>query len=174
MLFRSDASAALAKYIIFGLAGGIFVYCGIFGCRYLFRDTVKSEEEMKNLYTFPFYGSVPFEKQTDGRLVNRIRLACQKQGITKLCAAADFSFYTWEKEGMESIARQLENSGIHTVIADDAGSNTGLWDTMAETGNVLLVCRIGTTTHRMIDDAMRFYRENGISVTGAVAFQGHR
>lgn len=169
-----DASASLAKYIIFGLAGGIFVYCGIFGCRYLFRDTVKSEEEMKNLYTFPFYGSVPFEKQADERLANRIRLACQKQGITKLCAAAGFSFHAWEKEGMESIARQLENSGIHTVIADDAGSNTGLWDTMAETGNVLLVCRIGTTTHRMIDDAMRFYGENGISVTGAVAFHRHR
>ncbi len=171
---KENTFAVLVKYIILGLAGGIFVYCGIFVCWYLFRDTVKSEEEMKNLYTFPFYGGFSSGKQADEQLVNRIRLACKKQGITKLYAAADFSFYDYEKESMEHIALQLENFGIHTVIAEDACRNTGLWDAMSETGNVLLVCRIGTSTHQMIDDAMRFYLENGITVTGAVAFSRYR
>ncbi len=171
-----DASNSrnLVKYIFLGLIGGIFVYCAIFGCWYLFRDTVKSEEEMKNLYTFPFYGGVPFEKKADARLVNRIRLACKKQGITKLCAASDFSFGIQEKECMENMSRQLESFGIHTVIAENAGRDTALWDMLTETGNVLMVCRIGTTTHRMIDDVMRFYQENGISVIGAMAFHQNK
>lgn len=171
---KEDGDAAgsgiSVKYIILGLFGGIFVYCGIFGCWYLFRDTVKSEEEMKNLYTFPFYGGIPFGNQADECLVNRIRLACKKQGITELCAASDFAFDAQEKECMEGLAKQLEGFGIHTVIAENASGSAALWDILAETGNVLMVCRIGTTTHRMIDDGMRFYRENGISVTGAMAF----
>lgn len=167
---NEEGSGFLVKYLVLGLAGGIFIYCGIYACWYLFRDTVKSEEEMKNLYTFPFYGNIPFEKQADERLVNRIRLSCKRQGIAKLCLASDFSFDTLEKDSLETMAGQLEGFGIHTVIAENAGRNAALWDTMTETGNVLMVCRIGKTTHRMIDDAVRFYRENGISVAGAAAF----
>lgn len=175
------------KYIVLGLFGGIFVYCGIFACWYLFQDTVKSEEEMKDLYTFPFYGGISVKNrtgnvkrkmlktpdaygQTDTWLANRIRFACKKQGITKLCAAADFSFNIREKECLENIAKQLESFEIHTVIAENASEDTALWDTLMETGNVLMVCRIDTTTHRMIDDAMRFYGQNGICVIGAMSF----
>lgn len=171
---NENSSLAFIKYIIFGLAGGIFIYCVIFSCWYLFRDTVKSEEEMKNLYTFPFYGGISLKEREDERLISRIRLACKKQGVSKLCIASDFSFNSWEKEYMENMAVQMESFGIHIVTVEDAGRNTGLWDTMTETGNVLMVCRTGTTTHRMIDDAMRFYRENGISVMGAVAFRRDR
>ncbi|MCI9019870.1 MAG: hypothetical protein HFH32_03750 [Eubacterium sp.] len=181
MQSREDAGNAagfLAKYIILGLVGGIFVFCGFFGCWYLLCDTVKSGEEMKNLYTFPFYGGIPLadtpkdaSKQAEAQILNRIRLSCKKQGITRLCAASDFAFTDSEKQCMEHLARQLDDLGIHAEIAENAGSDTVLWDNLAETGNVLLVCRIGTTTHRMIDDAMRFYMENGIHVAGAMAFQ---
>ena len=68
------------------------------------------------------------------------------------------------------MAEQLQAWGIQTLIAENASGDTALWDTLAETGNVLLVCRIGTTTHRMIDDEMSFYQENGIAVIGAMAF----
>ena len=72
------------------------------------------------------------------------------------------------------MAQRLDGYGIHTMIAENAGGSDALWDTMMETGNVLIVCRIGTTTHRMIDDAVRFYLENGISVMGAVMFYRRR
>lgn len=167
---NTGSFAVPVKYLILGFFGGLFVYCGIYICWYLFQDTVKSEEEMKNLYAFPVYGCIPFGNQGNDRLVNRIRLACKRKGITKLYAASDFSFTAQEKEGMEGLAWQLERFGIHTVVAEDAARDTALWDSMAEDGNVLLVCRIGTTTHRMIDNAMRFYLENSISVTGAAVF----
>lgn len=177
----SGGMAGIIKYIILGLAGGIFIYCCIFACWYLFRDTVKSEEEMKDLYAFPFYGGIPLEntaqdvsQQAEAQLLNRIRLACKKQGITKLCAASDFSFSDSEKQCLENMAEQLGRWGIHARIAENAGRDTALWDTLAETGTVLMVCRIGTTTHRMIDDAMRFYGENGIRVTGAMAFSQNK
>ncbi len=175
----SPAGFAVAvRYIVLGIIGGVFVYCAAFGCWYLFRDTVKSGEEMKNLYTFPFYGSIPREnapkdivEQADAQLLNRIRLACKKQGITKFCAASDFSYTEKEKQCMENMSNHLSGWGIHTVIAENAAMNTELWDTLMETGTVLLVCRAGTTTHRMIDDAMGFYQENGIYVAGAMAFE---
>ncbi len=168
---NAGTAAVSAKYPVLGFLGGMFVYCGIYVCWYLFQDTVKSVKEMKNLYAFPVYGCIPLGKQGNDQLVNRIRLACKKQGITKICAASDFSFTAEEKDGMEVMAGQLERFGIHTVIAEDADRDTALWDTMAEAGNVLLVCRIGTTTHQMIDDVMRFYTENGISVSGAVVLK---
>lgn len=172
---RNAGSAAVSfKYIILGLAGGIFIYCGVYGCWYLFRDTIKSEEEMKNLYTFPVYGGISFEKQAGEGMLNRIRLACKRQGIEKLCLASDFTFDAKEKDDLETMAQRLDGYGIHTMIAENAGGSDALWDTMMETGNVLIVCRIGTTTHRMIDDAVRFYLENGISVMGAVMFYRRR
>ena len=102
--------------------------------------------------------------------MNRVRLACKKQEITRLCLASDFALDDREREWMKLIAGQLKESGIDAVSAENAGSDTALWDMLAETGTVILVCRMGTTTHRMIDDAMRFYRENGVAVIGAMAF----
>lgn len=183
-----EVSGISFKYIFLGLACGVFVYCCIYTCRYLLSDTVKSETEVKEIYQFPLFGKVSFEskdgkkisgrsdaaktafKQSEAQLLNRIRLACRNQGITKLCAASDFLFDGQEKESLEGIAGQLERFGIHTVVAENAVNNTDIWDTLIEAGTVLLVCKIGTTTHRMMDDAMRFYTENGISVLGAMIF----
>lgn len=172
-------SGIVLKYIFLGLAGGIFLYCCMFSCWYIFRDTVKSTEEMKRIYTFPVYGEICLEdrKGKNGKAVSqaaqvlsRIRLSCQKQGITRLCAASDFSFSVSEKECLESIAEQMKNWKIEMTVIENAVTKTALWDEITETGNVLLVCRNGTTTHRMIDEEMNFYMENGIAVAGAVTF----
>ncbi len=174
-------------YIFLGFAGGIFVYCAIFVFYYLYRDTVKSAEEMKMLYLFPFYGEIKLkrkskkqgggmQKQQDvyecskAQMMNRIRLVCKKKGLERMYAASDFLFNEQEKDCLESIAVQLKNWGIEVSVAENVSLNTAVWDDLTETGNVLMVCRIGTTTHRMIDDVMNFYLENGIAVLGAVVF----
>ncbi len=175
-------------YIFLGFAGGIFVYCGIFACLYMFRDTVKSAGEMKRMYRFPFYGEIQLQEAAGKRgrkkarlqpdanscsraqVLNRIRLACKKQGVARLYAASDFIYRSQEKECLEGIASQLKGWGIELAATENASLDTASWDRLAEAGNVLMVCRIGKTTHRMIDDAMNFYLENGISVLGAVAF----
>ncbi len=179
-----NALSAVLKYMVYGFAGGIFLYCGLCVCWYLLQDTVKSTREMKELYIFPFYGGVYLENKagrkqshtadTDGQkaeqLVSRVRLACKKQGITKLCLASDFLLDTREKEYIGQLTGQLGSFGIDAVAAENASTDTAQWDVLAETGTVLLVCRLGMTTHRMIDDAMRFYHENGVDVMGAMAF----
>lgn len=176
------------KYILLGFLGGIFVYCGFFGFCYVMSDAVKSEEEMKRLYTFPFYGKIPVSggneknsremageckdscERSKVQVVNRLRLVCRKKGITKLCAASDFLFDAREKECLECMAEQLKSWGIDLAVAENAMMDTAGWDELTGSGNVLMVCRMGTTTHRMIDNAMYFYLENGIHVTGAAAF----
>lgn len=163
------------KYIVLGLAGGIFAYCCAFACWYLFKDTVKSEGELKRMYAFPYYGTVSLGRQAAEqtstlKLLNRARLACRKQGIKKLCAASDFALQEKEKACLENIAGQLKKFGIELSVAENAVADAAGWDTIAEAGNVLLVCRIGTTAHRMIDEAMAFYMENGVHVVGSMAF----
>ncbi len=180
------------KYILFGFMAGIFVYCGIIFCWYFFCDTVKSTREMKKMYTFPVYGGISLkdtsrkhgrilleEQQdnygcTEGQVMNRIKLFCQKQGIVRLCALADFPLNVLEKECLGNISGQLKGWGIDMTVAENAAADTDVWDSLADMGNVLMVCRTGTTTHRMIDDAMNFYLENGIEVAGAVAFLQNR
>lgn len=183
MIFRTGI-----KYMLLGLAGGIFAYAGIFMCGYFISDTVKSLEEMKRMYVFPFYGGIVLksgnkrrgkrnsEKRLDNagcsntQVLNRIRMACSGQGITRLCAVTDFSLDIQERDCLEKMSGQLRSWGIDMLVAENAVSDADKWDGMLDIGNVLMLCRIGTTTHQMIDDAMHFYSENGMAVCGAAAF----
>ena len=176
------------RYLIAGLAGGIFLYCGIYACWYLFSDTLKSMEDMRRRYIFPVYGGIlpqSSERKKTGflsraghedcerginRVLNRIRIACRKRGINKLYAVSDFAFSPQEKECLESMAGQLVKWGIEMKVSENALADTEVWDDLSEAGNLLMICRIGTTTYRIIDDAMGFYLENGIAVTGAAVF----
>ncbi len=173
---------AAARYLLFGAVAGIFVYCGVFSFRYMFLDTVKSAEEMKRRYTFPVFGGICLENRkvtgtwedaygnTEEQVLSRIRSACRKQKITHLYAASDFLLSESGKKCLERMAARLSGWGIVMEIAENVHTDTDLWDSLTEAGNVLLVCRMGMTTHRMIDDAMNFYSGNGIDVTGAAVF----
>lgn len=175
------------KYVLFGLAGGAFLYCCAFAAWYLSKDTLKSAREMEMLYAFPVYAGICCRrKQAKGnaagslgqgdygkeeeRLLGRVRLACKKQGITKLCLACLSHAGTEERACMESIAARLKEWGIEASIAGDAASDAAAWDIAAESGNVLVACMVGSTTHQMVDSAMGIFTENGIAVLGAVAF----
>lgn len=177
------------KYILLGFVGGIFVYCCIFACFYLLRDTIKSIEELKDYYNFPFYGGILLKKGTKGsgedlsgnehdlydrekaQMLNRIKLACKKQEISKLCLATDFSISEQEKAYLDGVSKQLKEWGIDTILGENIGGNISMWDTLTKAGNVLMIYKIGTTTHQMIDEEMNFYLENDISVIGAVALE---
>lgn len=182
---KTDAGSAI-RFMIFGLLAGIFIYCGIYTCGYLFSDTVKSTSEIKRMYTFPFFGviSEPGMNVTaknsiwktdlaacgQTQVVNRIRLACHKHGITKLCAAADYPLDDSERESLKRMAEQLKDWGITMTAVENACTDVGSWDILSQTGHILYVCRIGRTTHRMIDETMSFCQENGVMAAGAAAF----
>lgn len=196
---ESDAASEERKgsvsvlYVLFGFFGGIFVYCAVYAVWYLMRDTVKSVGEFRSYYTFPFYGSIDLhsiagrnltgkDSAGDGtgqdvyerekaQLLNRIRLSCKKQGVSRFCLAADFSLREEERACMDSLLSQLRDWGFAVELAENICGNISMWDTLMETGTVLMLCRLGSTTHRMIDDAMEFYLENGVSVLGAAALE---
>lgn len=177
------------KWVALGFVGGIFVYCCIFACFYLLRDTVKSMEELKAHYNFPVYGGVILRKGTRGngedlsgvrkdeyerekaQLLNRVRLACKKQKLTKICLATDFSLSEQEKLFMEDASKQLKEWDIDTVLGENMAGNVLMWDTLTEVGNVLMIYRIGTTTHQMIDEEMNFYTENNLQIVGAITIE---
>lgn len=168
------------KNILLGFFCGSFLYCSIFSCWYLFRDTVKSVEEMKRLYTFPVFGEILLYQESGKesgefrQVINRIRILCQKRGISKLYATSDAAFSQQEKEWMACIRQQLGEWGIHLDICEHAFWDSSLWDEMLRTGTVLIMCRTGNTTHKMIDDMMQFCLENGIVPAGAAAFSKER
>lgn len=54
-------------------------------------------------------------------------------------------------------------------IAENILGNVQAWDKITQVGIVLLVFQVGSTTHRMVDEEMAFYMENGIDVMGAVS-----
>ncbi len=171
------------KYILFGGFAGVFLYFCIYFCCYVFSSKIKSTQEMKERYTFPVYGEISLKNLNSGlqknldfsrkearRLFNRIKLACQKHGIKKLCVASDFAFTDDEKAFAEFIVKQLENCGIHAEIVENVNEHIDLWDNLVESEHVFMMCKIGKTTYRMIDDAMNFYLDNEIMVIGAAAF----
>ncbi len=158
------------KYAVLGFIAGALLYCFLYVSLYLIKDTIKSIEEMRRLYLFPVYGDISPENGKMMQTLNRIRLSCKKRGIKKMCAATDFVCKEKEKECLEGIVQQLNGWGIDVFAAENACSDAAVWDTLAETGCVLLVCKTGTTTHRRIDEEMEFYTENGIETAGAVVF----
>lgn len=172
-------------HVLFGFFGGIFAYAAVYACWYLLRDTVKSAGEFRSYYTFPFYGSISpeygegvsdaagrdvYERQK-AQILNRIRLSCRKQNLTGLCLAADFVPDEKERDCVESMASQLREWGLEAVFVENISGNISVWDAVADAGNVVMVCRLGYTTHRMVDDAMKFYQENGVAVLGAAVFE---
>ncbi len=185
----SDGNArSLKKYIFLGFAGGIMAYAGIFSCCYLLRDTVKSLDEMKRLYTFPVFGGISigtgkkkcgsaeqgickntYEHDMD-RVLNRIRMFCQRKGTAHLYAVSDFALNEQEKACLENLSKQLAELGIRMETCENAGAGAALWDVMSKAGNILMICRTGVTTHRMINDAMEFYLENSMEVAGVAVF----
>lgn len=185
---KKDSGISI-KWIVLGFAGGIFIYCCIFACFYLLRDTVKSTGELKAHYTFPVFGSILLKKGTKGtgedlagrekddyerqraQMLNRIRLACQSKEITKICIASDFSFSEQEKSFVESASKQLKAWGIETVVGENVAGNVSVWDTLTEVGSVLMIYKLGTTTHQMIEEEMRFYMENHLNVMGAMVIE---
>lgn len=167
------------KSALYGAGIGVLLSCAIFLCWYLLQDTIKSAEEMKELYTFPVYGGICLKKagcqgnsggQEKEQILNRIRLACKKRAVRKLYMVSDFSFDDQEMECVESMQKWLKDCELEMKVCENAGKNIGCWDDLAQTGNILLVCRAGKTTHRIIDEAMRFYQENDIAVIGAMVF----
>ena len=122
---EAQSARVSMKYILAGLAGGIFIYACIFACQYVLHDTVKSEKQLKELYTFPVYGSLflkkkkglPFTQRADAsqsraKLLERIKLVCRKRGITKLCLVSSVPFSSREKECLEGIGKQFMSWGI--------------------------------------------------------------
>lgn len=169
--------AGFIRYLLLGFAVGIVGYSGIFICLRLFRDTVQSEQEIKNSYTFPFYGRFSSFKEKnrdpvleEDMISNRIRLVCKKHGITKVCIVTDFVMTDSERECLGRAAARLQNAGIDAVCAENVRKDTSCWDMLADTGALVMVYKIGMTTHRMIDEAMELYTENEILVLGAAAF----
>lgn len=171
-------------FVLLGLFGGIFVYGAGYACWYLLRDTVKGAGEFQSYYTFPFYGSISLHRkaglgdtaqgadgQKKAQVLNRVRLSCRKRQISSICLAADFTPDEKEKACLESMASQLREWEIDVVVAENVSGNISVWDALTDVGNVLMVCRIGHTTHRMVDAAMEFYQENGIHVLGAAALE---
>lgn len=177
------------KWLLLGFVGGIFVYCLVFVCWYLLRDTVKNTDELRENYVFPVYGGIHLYKgkkgngedlsivQKDGferekaQMLNRIRLSCQQQEITEICLATDFSLSEQEKEFMAVVSKQLSEWKIKTVLVENITGNISMWDAMTSIGKLLLVCRINKTTHRMIDEEMAFFNENHLEVLGAVTLE---
>ncbi len=176
----SQGNRIPVKYIVFGLAGGIGVYGAWFALWYLLRDTVKSAAQLQAQYRFPLYGSISVNakdssakggcrryEQEKEILLSRTRLSCQKQGIQKLCLAADFEPDEKEQACLQELCGGLEQCGISAAAAGKIGENVAQWDAVSAAGNVLLVCKRGVTTHRGIDGQMEFYQDNGIRVLGA-------
>lgn len=182
---REDGEGRIpVKYLLFGLAGGIGIYCAWFAFSYMMRDTVKSAREFRACYNLPFFGSISLQeggkKKRKGMrdyerekalVLNRTRLACKKQGAGTLCLAAGFEPDAKGRTCLDELSKQLEEWGITVVFVDKAGENTAQWDAVAEAGNVLLVCKAGDTTHREIDEEMEFYLENGVAVIGAAVLE---
>ena len=110
-----------------------------------------------------------FQQQKE-RVLNRVRLAYEKRGITKICFAAGSALDAGENACLLELAQKLNGFGIHADVVENASTDTAVWDSLAQTGNIILVCRMGITTHRMIDEEMEFYTENHVTVAGAVIF----
>ncbi len=179
----TGSGTSVLKYMILGLCIGVFAYGCVFVCLYLMRNAVRSENEFQEYYNIPLYGSVSVRKKAgktgQGKAGNRmdqtlgrIRLACKKQGIEKICLALEFLGGAKEQDVLEQILQQFQDWGIHAVMGKVPDSDISQWDMLEEAGTVLLACRIGETTYPMLNHAMDFYLENDINVMGAVLLDG--
>lgn len=176
--------AVTLKFLLLGFAGGIFVFFMIYTSWYVLHDTIKSPGEFQSYYTIPFYGSISFQenrKKKKGKLdictkeaekvLNRLKIVCEKKGISKIGLAADFVLDSHEQKCVQDMAAQLHEWGIEASIIENIHGDYAGWNMAAESGTILILCRTGTTTRRIIDEEMEVYLESGINVAGAVILE---
>lgn len=176
-------------FVIFGFIGGALLYSCIYAAVYLLRDTLKGEKELKKHYTFPVFGSIMQKKGANGtgedlsgadkdtferekaQLLHRLKLACEKKEITCFLLTTDYTLSVWDKALVESMIKQLKAWGIEVVLAENITGDISLWDEMTQIGQIVMLYKVGETTHQRIDEEMTFYTENDMHVLGAAVIE---
>lgn len=175
------------KFLSAGFAGGIFVFFVIYAAWYVLHDTIKSSGEFCSYYTIPLYGSIPFhenrkkkkrqedicKKETE-KVLNRLKIVCGKNEIFKIGLSADFVLDSQEKKCVQDMKAQLYEWGIEASVIENINEDSAGWNMAVKSGTILMLCRTGTTTRRIIDEEMEIYLENGMKVIGAVLMENSK
>lgn len=172
------------KFVLLGFIGGAFVFFVIYAGWYVLHDTIKSPGEFRSYYTIPLYGSILFHdsrKKKKGqkdihakeaeKVLNRLKIVCANKEISKISLSADFILDSQEQKCVQGMAEQIRAWGIEASVIENIREDSAGWSTAAESGTILMLCRTGTTTRRIIDEEMEVCLENGIKVIGAVIME---
>lgn len=176
-------------YRIIGFLVGIFVYCIVYSLFFIFSDSLKSVKEIKATYTFPIYGSLLLKKKTKGtgedltgkqkdvyakdkaQMLYRIKMACEKEKITKVYISTCHSLEEQEKNYVNDLQKQLKKWNIEVVLGENILGDISKWESLAEVGHTIVLYKIGTTTRHIIAEEHAFYIENNIDILGAIAIE---
>ena len=98
-------------------------------------------------------------------------MCAKKKEISNIALSADFVLDNQEQECIRDIAAQIRPWGIEASVIENVCEDLDGWNKAAESGNILMMCRTGTTTRRIIDEEMEICAENGMNVMGAVMIE---
>jgi len=184
------------KYTILGFLLGVFAACVLLVLKYIYDNTVKSEEELKEIYGLRVFGNITIkivkkrrmfsgvdvwleskehrtngtlEEQMEGLVIN-LSLQAKNQNIKNVVMIAPSALKEQEKEILSSVNLQLKEKGLEILLKEDMTQNINIIEDVADFGNVVFVVKGNSTKYKELEKDLERCSEQNANILGTVFF----
>lgn len=184
------------KYTILGFLLGVFVSCVLLVLKYIFDNTVKSEEELKEIYGLRVLGNITIQTVNKGRmlsgvdawleskehrtkgtieeqikkLVIHLSLQIKNHNIEKVLMIAPVALMEQEKEILRSVNLQLKEKGLEILLKEDMTQDIDIIESVEDFGNVVFVVKGNSTKYNELEKDLERCGEQNANILGTVFF----
>lgn len=181
------------KYAVIGFVAGIFIVCVFIVLKYILDAHIKNEKEFQEYYGLRIIGNLDNPKISKkifsgvdkwlhrirekgrGNLEDQIELAsanlvvtCKKYKIEKVFFTTSICLNDMEREILGRIMREMKNQGIETALEENMVRSVKALVQMSETGQVVLVEKIGDTEYTALEKELILCEEQQAETIGVI------
>lgn len=186
---KISITAGMKKYVVLGLAVGLFLTVLCYGLYYIFTGTVKTKGEFERGYGLYCLGNLAeMQRKTSfdrllqklfgdnyDSLENRrnlaianIRALCMKEQIKQISILSTVSMDADMQDNLEYIEAQLQKDGIEAVFVGNVIESVAGFDRLVDTGAAVLLEKTKETRYTAMNQMASICEEHGIDVFGII------
>ncbi|MCI8881343.1 MAG: hypothetical protein HFH28_11560 [Clostridiaceae bacterium] len=166
------------KYVIAGLAIGIFIGCCWIVFFYLLNGKIKSTTDIEKNYDLCVYGTIKRrakkatqKQQERDQILARIILNCHKNHLEKLLFISGHEMDETLKMEYDYFCSEIEKQGIKCTAAENMLSQMEMYEHIGEKDAVVVFAEAEKTSYQLFDKMLIFLIENNIPLSGVIVME---
>ena len=162
-------TAGIVKYAGIGAFAGLFIIVCVFSCIYIFGGKLKQNSDLERYYNYYILGDITSQAAGIEMLYANLKAICQKNNLNKVCvhSSLDFSEDTMAK--LNTLIDAMKAEQIEVVFVGNTCKSVSGFETMVDTGAVVLMEREMETRLSDIKEISENCREHDVKIVGAIS-----